>query len=134
MLMSVGRLEKIYNTKRENLDGPRKFVISLLHNTRLTRFSIELLTIHESYVRSSVPASRLHFINIKDGWEPLCKILNCPVPNEPFPRANDTNAMQEFFEDVLRDAMVRWLVIFGVLGFIGIVYWFWVLKGEGWKG
>ena len=96
----------------------------------MANYCADLLTIHESYVRSSVPESRLHFINIKDGWEPLCKILNCPVPDEPFPRANDTNAMQEFFEGVLRDAMIRWLVILSVLGLVGVFSWFWMDMGS----
>ena len=103
-------------------------------NLANSSFPADLLTIHESYVRSSVPSSRLHFINIKDGWEPLCKILNCPIPDEPFPKANDANAMQAFFEGVLRDAMVRWLVIFGFLG-VGFVFWYWFgALGRIWVG
>ncbi len=25
-----------------------------------------------------------------DGWEPLCRFLDVPVPDEPFPHRNDT--------------------------------------------
>ncbi len=31
---------------------------------------------------------------MQEGWEPLCKFLGVPVPDEPFPRANDTAEMQ----------------------------------------
>lgn len=81
---------------------------------------------HEDYIGRVVPPERLFFFNAKDGWEPLCKILNCPVPNEPFPRANDSKAMQEFFEGILEAALVRWLQIFVVVGAaIWLAMWGW---------
>eukprot|EP00199_Chlamydomonas_sp_CCMP681_P007107 CAMPEP_0119115806 /NCGR_PEP_ID=MMETSP1180-20130426/51941_1 /TAXON_ID=3052 ORGANISM="Chlamydomonas cf sp, Strain CCMP681" /NCGR_SAMPLE_ID=MMETSP1180 /ASSEMBLY_ACC=CAM_ASM_000741 /LENGTH=264 /DNA_ID=CAMNT_0007104899 /DNA_START=66 /DNA_END=860 /DNA_ORIENTATION=+ len=41
-------------------------------------------------VKRTVPASQLLIYNVKEGWGPLCKLLNVPVPeNEPFPRVND---------------------------------------------
>jgi len=105
------RLEKVYQTSRKNLDGP------------------QLLEIHEDYVRRVVPAEKLFFFNVKDGWEPLCKILNCPVPDEPFPRANDGQAMQEFFENMVKAAVVRWgqmAVIGGAC--IAMSFWAWRMR------
>ena len=32
--------------------------------------------------------------DVKQGWEPLCKFLNVPIPDEPFPHEND----REFFK------------------------------------
>ncbi|MES2622592.1 MAG: sulfotransferase family protein [Bacteroidota bacterium] len=37
-----------------------------------------------------VPKEKLLIFEIKQGWEPLCKFLNVPVPAEPFPKVNDT--------------------------------------------
>lgn len=88
---------------------------------------LELLDLHEAYVRRVVPPEKLFFFNVKDGWEPLCKILNCPVPDEPFPRANDSNAMQEFFKGVVKAAMLKWLQIFSVSG-VGVAMLVWALK------
>ncbi len=68
----------------------------------------QLLTIHEDYIRRVVPAERLFFFDVKQGWEPLCKILNVPVPDEPFPRANECAQMQEFFRGMLKMALWRW--------------------------
>ena len=65
-----------------------------------------------------MPPERLFFFNVKDGWEPLCKILNCPIPDEPFPRANDTNEMEETFAKLLGVALLRWLQIFAVSGVV----------------
>ena len=36
-------------------------------------------------VKEVVPEDRLLVWNIKEGWEPLCKFLNRPVPNVPIP-------------------------------------------------
>ena len=50
---------------------------------------------HEAMVRGIVPAERLLVFDVRDGWEPLCKFLGKPVPDEPFPNGN---AGPEFFE------------------------------------
>jgi hypothetical protein len=44
---------------------------------------------HYANVRSKVPKDRLLEFESKDGWEPLCKFLGKPVPNEPYPKVND---------------------------------------------
>ena len=40
-------------------------------------------------VMRTVPAERLLVFEVKDGWEPLCKFLNAPIPSTPFPHSND---------------------------------------------
>lgn len=46
-------------------------------------------------VKSSIPAERLLVWDPKEGWGPLCEFLEVPVPDEPLPRVNDTNAFKE---------------------------------------
>jgi len=46
---------------------------------------------HEEEVKRTVPPDRLLVYSVKEGWEPLCAFLGVPVPDEPFPRVNDTN-------------------------------------------
>ena len=43
-----------------------------------------------AYVQSRVLAEDLLVWKVKDGWEPLCKFLNCPVPEESIPHDNRT--------------------------------------------
>lgn len=43
---------------------------------------------HNEQVRREAPAGRLLEWRATDGWEPLCKALELPVPDEPFPRVN----------------------------------------------
>ncbi|RIL04446.1 MAG: sulfotransferase family protein [Proteobacteria bacterium] len=44
-----------------------------------------------------IPASRLVRWRASDGWEPLCRALGVPVPNEPFPH---TNTSEEFHQRI----------------------------------
>jgi hypothetical protein len=41
-------------------------------------------------VRDTVPADRLLEWKPADGWEPLCKFLEVPVPQAPIPHVNDS--------------------------------------------
>lgn len=49
---------------------------------------------HMERVEAGVPAKRLLIWEAGDGWEPLCKALNLPVPNEDFPHSNTTKEFQ----------------------------------------
>ena len=50
---------------------------------------------HNKAVRETIPEEQLLVFQVKEGWEPLCKFLNVPVREEPFPR---TNNREEFWE------------------------------------
>ena len=45
---------------------------------------------HNQAVIDEVPASKLLVYQPGDGWEPLCRFLGVPVPDEDFPHLNDT--------------------------------------------
>ncbi|THD26459.1 Nad dependent epimerase dehydratase [Fasciola hepatica] len=51
-------------------------------------------------VKRVVPAERLLVFEVKDGWGPLCRFLNKPIPNVPFPRVNDRKEMQKRLKNV----------------------------------
>ena len=46
-------------------------------------------------VIDTVPSDRLLVWNPKDGWEPLCELLDLPVPDTPLPNVNDTENFQK---------------------------------------
>lgn len=50
---------------------------------------------HNKAVREAIPEDQLFTFQVKEGWEPLCKFLDVPVPNTPFP---NTNNREEFWE------------------------------------
>ena len=62
-------------------------------------FAVESFRRHLREVRDHVPADRLLVFDVRDGWEPLCRFLDLPVPAEPFPKINET---EEFMQDIAR--------------------------------
>lgn len=57
--------------------------------------AIALFNRHIEQVKERVPRERLLVYEVKEGWEPLCAFLGVPVPDEEFPRLNDTGAFNE---------------------------------------
>jgi hypothetical protein len=57
------------------------------------QFMVDHFKRHNEEVQSSVPADRLLVYEVKQGWEPLCRSLNVPVPPTPFPRRNSREEM-----------------------------------------
>ena len=55
---------------------------------------------HMENLRRVVPEGKLYIVEVKDGWDPLCKILGKEVPQEPFLGINDANATEDFFLEV----------------------------------
>jgi hypothetical protein len=58
-------------------------------------YAIARLERHIAEVKASVPAEQLLVYEVTQGWEPLCAFLEVPVPDEPFPWANDSTAFIE---------------------------------------
>ncbi|HLI81641.1 MAG TPA: sulfotransferase [Candidatus Binataceae bacterium] len=53
---------------------------------------------HIEEVRASVEPKRLLVFDVREGWEPLCRFLEVPVPSDPFPRLNDTATTQAMIQ------------------------------------
>lgn len=58
---------------------------------------------HNERVRESIPAERLLIFEASQGWEPLCRFLDVPVPDTPYPHANS----REDFHQTVTSAMQR---------------------------
>ncbi|KAL6355243.1 hypothetical protein LRP88_11492 [Fusarium phalaenopsidis] len=70
-----------------------------------------------AWLKENVPQDHLFFVDVKDGWEPLCRALDLPVPKDvPFPRINDSQAIESFAKWHVNKGLMRWLGIFGVVG------------------
>jgi hypothetical protein len=57
--------------------------------------AIDVFNRHAATVKATVPPDRLLVFEARGGWEPLCAFLGIPVPDEPYPRLNDTASFQE---------------------------------------
>lgn len=63
---------------------------------------------HNLYVMNTCPKEKLLVWRLTDGWEPLCKFLGKPVPNQPLPHENRLGGViQELAESVDYQKMVR---------------------------
>lgn len=49
---------------------------------------------HAAEVKARVPPEKLLVYSVDQGWEPLCRFLDVPVPSVPFPKANDRAAFK----------------------------------------
>ena len=63
-------------------------------------YAIEVFERHNEEVLRRVPENRLLVHDVKAGWEPLCAFLGAEVPDEPFPRTNDTAEMRRNIKGV----------------------------------
>lgn len=52
---------------------------------------------------------------LEDGWEPLCKFLDKPVPSEPFPRSNDAKGFEGRVDTVMKDTGTRAIRNLGII-------------------
>lgn len=85
--------------------------------------SADTITMHNEWVRSHTPPEKFHMVELKDGWAPLCRILDKPVPEEPFPRANDADAVAVLSKRILMRALLVWCGIFTGTALVGYGGW-----------
>ena len=80
---------------------------------------------HNANVIKKVPKDRLLIWNLKDGWDPICKFLNVPVPDEPIPVVNKTTDKM-FFDNLFQDKIGKNLPWKDYLGMM-IPIFFWLI-------
>ena len=50
---------------------------------------------HNENVKRVTPKDRILIFDLNDGWDPLCSHLGKPLPGVPFPKVNETAAVNE---------------------------------------
>jgi hypothetical protein len=65
-------------------------------------FAREVFENHHREVKRRIPAHQLLEYQVNAGWEPLCRFLDVPVPDQPFPRVNEQQAFGRKRKQVLR--------------------------------
>lgn len=87
------------------------------------RGRVVLIEAHNKKIKRVVPKDQLLVMRIEDGWEPLCKFLGKPVPNEPFPRENDSAAADKVAAGVIGKLLLMWAGLFAVTGGTAYAGW-----------
>lgn len=79
--------------------------------------AIAVYEAHLDEVRRTVPPERLLVFDVAQGWAPLCRFLDRPVPaDEPFPRLNDR---RNFARIVAALRFAGWAAPLGALAALG---------------
>jgi len=65
----------------------------------------------EAEVRRVVPEEKLLVASAKEGWAPLCKFLDLPIPDNDYPRVNDTASIKKMLRNVwMLNALVFYIL------------------------
>lgn len=59
--------------------------------------AIAAYRLNNEKVRDTIPADRLLVFHVADGWDPLCRFLELPVPNTAFPHRHPKKEFWEHF-------------------------------------
>ncbi|KAI1322171.1 P-loop containing nucleoside triphosphate hydrolase protein [Xylariaceae sp. FL0255] len=70
--------------------------------------SVDLLLNWNRIVKEMVPPEKLVVMQVQEGWEPICRFLDLPLPDEPLPHANETAASDKIAADVMRRVVEIW--------------------------
>lgn len=70
---------------------------------------------HIEWLKKVVPEDKLVFFDVRDGWGPLCDALGMEVPDVPFPRVNDGEALDRVASETIARGMKRWGIILGAV-------------------
>lgn len=76
-----------------------------------TESAIACFDRHHAWLEEIVPKEKLVYFNVKDGWEPLCRALDVPAPDVPFPRLNEAKDLEDHFKKVAMTGLMRWAMI-----------------------
>jgi hypothetical protein len=87
------------NMKMQN-EMVRKAILADTFDNRFEdkAHAIEIFNRHTQEVRDTIDPARLLVFDVKEGWAPLCRFLEVPIPDQPFPRLNDTATTQAMIQ------------------------------------
>ena len=68
---------------------------------------------HMDRLRRVVPREKLALDGVEDGWGPLCQTLGKDVPDDRIPRASDGKAIEEPFNRMAVQGLLRWVCVGG---------------------
>lgn len=95
-------------TARLQNEMVRKSILSETFDNRFEdkAYALEVFNRHTQEVRAAIDPARLLVFDVREGWAPLCRFLEVPVPDEPFPRLNDTATTQAMI-NMLRESILK---------------------------
>jgi len=94
-----GWLQKMVKTIGRFLDMESRLIWQSLfeNNFENRQRAIEIFQEYTEEVKRTVPPDRLLIFHVQEGWAPLCRFLDVPTPDTPFPHVNDRETMLRRF-------------------------------------
>ena len=112
ILLTVRSAESWYDSMSKTIckvirtsNDPQSLGVNLIGNQVFSgryderEHAIAVFEKNNADVRATFPPERLLVYRLGDGWEPLCRFLDKPVPDTPFPH---TNSAREFNDMVTK--------------------------------
>jgi len=92
--------ERVPELVRLQNEMARKAILAETFDNRFEDkpYTIEVFKRHNQEVRDTIDPARLLMFDVREGWAPLCRFLEVPIPDEPFPRLNDTASTQAMIQ------------------------------------
>ncbi|KAI1337757.1 P-loop containing nucleoside triphosphate hydrolase protein [Xylariaceae sp. FL0016] len=75
-----------------------------------------VLELWHQHVIDVVPKDRLLMMDVKEGWEPLAKFLDKDVPEEPFPRVNESELLDKQAKSLFSKLLLTWAGVLTATG------------------
>jgi hypothetical protein len=87
--------------QRQQMEMARKLVLQDTFGGNVNRdHAIKVFNRHNETVKSAFDTSRLLVFDVRKGWEPLCHFLGVQIPDEAFPRLNDTTTIRAMMKQM----------------------------------
>ena len=120
------------NLKRDFSAPPSSFHLTVLMRMYLGKepdYSAaglaEAYSTWSEFCEAEIPKEKLLIFNVKEGWKPLCKFLQLPVPDENFPKANDRKTFNNWH--IVKQegrVIIAFFVFYFFLGFAAFMLFF----------
>jgi len=68
------------------------------------QYMVDFFNKHTAEIIDSIDPERLLVYQVSDGWAPLCKFLEVPVPNLEYPRINSRNETKELLANLMNSS------------------------------
>lgn len=68
-------------------------------------YALQKFKDHIEEVKAFLPQDRLLIHHAQEGWEPLCKFLEKPIPEVPYPRANRQKDFPAYATGIVRETL-----------------------------
>jgi hypothetical protein len=91
----------------------KNLIRDTFHNDLTKANCLKCYRDHIENVKKECPHEKLLVFDVKEGWEPLCKFLNKPVPDVDFPNVNNVDGYNESTD------IWKYIGFFGLLLMLG---------------